>query len=65
MVCHPECLEFDCECGKLLHVRRVTVDGKWYAQHGDNPEHRSRFFDNREMFLSGTREWRERIHARG
>lgn len=47
-----------------MHCRRVDDVGKWYAQHGDNPEHRTPEYNNAVLLYSLTREWRERIHER-
>ena len=60
--CTPGCIELDCECGDTLHIRRIDDLGGWYAQHGENPEARSRTYSSYEMFLRGTREWRDSLH---
>lgn len=62
--CTPGCIELECECGDMLHIRRTNDRGEWFAQHGENPEARSRIYSSYEMFLRGTREWRESIHER-
>lgn len=61
--CQPHCIEVPCDCKETLHIRRIGLDG-YKLRHGDNPEHTSRIFRNRGMFLHETREWRTAVHDR-
>jgi hypothetical protein len=51
-----------CLCKEFVMVVRASEPFTWALQHGDNPEHRSPWYDTGDLMRA--QEWLESIHLR-